>query len=88
MFQIKNFDTRFIVMQKIIPAAVGRAAASAVHLRLPVSFFIVRSVVAHGQCIMEKNITLSAVSAVQPFAMKSSYSSDRLSYSISVPDEV
>ena len=51
---------------------VGIIKAKAVHLRLPVSFFIVRIVVAHGQWKSENKITETAVFIVQPFAMKSS----------------
>ena len=51
---------------------VGSITATAVHFRLPVSFFMVRIVVAHGQCKSEKSITEMAVFIVQPFAIKSS----------------
>lgn len=54
-------------MHSATPTAVGMAAAAAVHLRLPVSFFIVRSVVEHGQWQSEKSIMLTAVVHVQPF---------------------
>lgn len=58
---------------------VGIAAARAVHFRLPVSFFMVKSVVEHGQCISEKTIKQSAVTAVHPFCVKSSRKTDVLS---------
>ena len=38
-----------IRIQKNIPITVGRSMAAAVHLRLPLSFFMVRQVVEHGQ---------------------------------------
>ena len=40
-----------IILHTMTPHTVGISAARAVHLTLPVSFFMVRSVVAHGQCI-------------------------------------
>ncbi|CAI3548578.1 hypothetical protein CNEO3_1020012 [Clostridium neonatale] len=52
--------------QIIIPHAVGTKNETAVHFKLWVSFFIVRHVVLHGQCIREKSITFTAVSQVQP----------------------
>ncbi len=36
-------------VQRIIPRSVGRRMAMHIHLILPVSFFIVRHVVEHGQ---------------------------------------
>lgn len=44
---------------KAVP--VGISAASAVHLRLPVSLRMVRSVVAQGQCSRLNSMVLSAV---------------------------
>ena len=40
---------KFMQAHSSIPAAVGSANPSAVHLRLPVSFFIVMQVVAQGK---------------------------------------
>ena len=51
---------------------VGIRIARAVHLRLPVSFFMVKIVVAQGQWNRENSITEIAVFIVQPFAIKSS----------------
>lgn len=51
---------------------VGSNTETAVHLRLPVSFFIVSTVVEQGQCVREKIITEIAVFTVQPFEIKSS----------------
>lgn len=51
---------------------VGSITATAVHLILPVSFFMVKIVVAQGQWNSENNITDIAVYIVHPFAMKSS----------------
>lgn len=75
-------------MQKIIPAAVGRAAASAVHLRLPVSFFTVSSVVEHGQCISANMIKHTAVKVFQPFDMNSSRIADTEESSVSEPADI
>lgn len=36
-------------IHRIIPVSVGSRAATAVHFQLPVSFFMVRSVVEQGQ---------------------------------------
>lgn len=41
-------------MQVIIPKNVGIKNASAVHFRLPDSFFIVIRVVEQGKCIKQK----------------------------------
>ena len=51
------------------PVRVGMRMASAVHLKLPVSLYTVRQVVAQGQCIKVKSMTHTAVPAVQPFAV-------------------
>ena len=58
---------------------------TAVHLRLPVSFFIVRQVVEQGQCISENSITLTAVIHVQPLAISRFLSSARLDKSMMLP---
>ena len=68
-----------------MPTSVGIAAASRVHLKLPVSFFIVSSAVEQGQCISEKIITFTAVFTVHPFKVKSRYVSARAAVSLSVP---
>ena len=49
------------------PAARGIKNAAAVHLRLPVSFFIVKREAAQGKWFIEKSIVHTAVDAVQPF---------------------
>ena len=54
-------------MHKIIPQTVGIKKARPAHLKLPVSFFIVIRVVAHGKCSKVKIITLIAVKIVHPF---------------------
>ena len=56
--------------QMRIPQTVGIKKERRVHFRLPVSFLIVRQVVAQGQCIRENKIVLTAVIQVQPFAVK------------------
>ena len=60
--------TRFTSTQSAAPKAVGKAAARTAQRMPPLSFFIVRSVVEHGQCSSEKIITHAAVACVQPFA--------------------
>lgn len=48
---------------------------------LPVSFFIVQSVVEHGKCSRQNNIVLNAVSAVHPLSIRIFESEDKLSNS-------
>ena len=54
----------------VIPVTVGTKKEIPVHLRLWVSFFMVKHVVLQGQCISEKSITQIAVCHVQPFATR------------------
>ena len=70
------------------PQKLGRTAARRVHLKLPVSFFIVIRVVAHGQCIREKIMVHTAVEMVQPFAVKISRSAYMPGVSAILPDAV
>ena len=56
-----RLPTALTSIQAAIPQRVGSTAASAVHLRLPVSFLMVISVVAQGQCISEKSMVQRAV---------------------------
>ncbi len=67
------------------PHIAGTANETNVHLRLFVSFFIVSSVVEHGQCMSMNSSVQTAVVIVHPFAIKSERSSERLESSISVP---
>ena len=60
--------TRFMSIHSSAPQSVGSAAASAVHVQLPVSFFTDSSVVEHGQCISVNTMTHAAVFPVQPLA--------------------
>ena len=53
-------------IHRATPSAVGSRADNAVHLKLPVSFFIVRRVVEQGQWHRENSMTHRAVIAVQP----------------------
>ena len=53
------------------PKAVGSAAEIKVHFKLPVSFFMVSNVVAHGKCISENSITHTAFTLVHPFCTNS-----------------
>ncbi len=64
---------------------VGSRNARTVHLRLPVSFFMVRRVVEQGQCIREKSMVQIAVTQVQPFATNNVFISARLSSSKMLP---
>ena len=57
-------------IQAPTPAAVGSAAARAVHFQLPVSLWMVMRVVEQGQCIREKSITLIAVTQVQKTSLR------------------
>ena len=68
----------FIRKHNMMPTAVGRIKARAVHLRLPVSFFIVRHVVPQGKWKRQSIATLRAVSGVQPHEVSTLASSDKL----------
>ena len=57
---------QFSTASSPIPAAVGMTAAAAVQPILPVSFFIVSSVVLHGECIKVNSTAETAVIAVHP----------------------
>lgn len=50
-----------VIKHTTIAILVGISAESAVHFKLPVSFFIVKRVVAHGQCNKLNNIVFRAV---------------------------
>ena len=78
----------FMIKQRAIPQAVGISAANTLHFILPVSFFMVISVVEHGQCISEKVIVHIAVMGVQPFAINNSFIMERLAASLSVPEDM
>ena len=56
-------------MHMTIPVIAGTAAETAVHFRLPVSFFMVMTVVAQGQCMSENRIKHIAVVKSHPFAV-------------------
>ena len=71
--------------QKVRPQMVGTRQAAAVHFQLPVSFFMVQSVVEQGQCIRENNMVQRAVVAVHPWAVKSAFISMRLPVSAMLP---
>ena len=55
---------------------------------LLVSFFMVRQVVAQGQCIRENIMVHRAVTQVQPLATSSSRSWERLEKSVRVPADM
>lgn len=80
--------TRFMSIHSSAPQSVGSAAASAVHVQLPVSFFTERSVVEHGQCISVKTITHAAVFSVQPFASNIALIAEAESVRFSVPSAI
>ena len=56
----------FTVKHTINPIRVGKIKETAVQKWLCVSFFIVKRVVEHGQCIRENRIKQTAVVYVQP----------------------
>ena len=58
-------------MHIVIPTNVGNIKENTAHFMLPVSFLIVKSVVAHGKWLSENIITHTAVTSVQPFCTKS-----------------
>jgi len=62
----KSFAMAFITVQMAIPNKVGKRKDTTVHFKLLLSFFIVISVVEHGQCIRENMIAQRAVICVQP----------------------
>lgn len=65
-----NLETLEIIKQIPNPITVGSSIAIPVHLKLPVSFFIVRQVVEQGQCIKKIIIVQIAVIMFQPLAIK------------------
>lgn len=56
-----------------------------VHFHDFVSFFIVKQVVEHGQCIKENSITDMAVIKVQPLSTNNVFNSVKLEKSVRVP---
>lgn len=82
------FIAAFMSMQHKIPKRVGRTTDKAVHFMLCVSFFIVRTVVEHGQWNSEKTIVHIAVVVFQPFDTKSSFTAVKFPVSESTPDAV
>jgi len=79
---------KLVIKQRIKPIIVGKIAATNVHLIEPVSFFIVITVVAHGQWNSEKRITFRAVIIVHPLFIKISLKKARLPISIREPEKV
>ena len=67
---MKIFQMKVVNIQRIIPQTVGIRKETIVHLRLPVSFFMVSNVVLHGKWSKVNNITLIAVSIVHPFCKR------------------
>lgn len=85
---LNAFSAKLAEKHKIIPRSVGIKAAAIVHLRLPLSFFIVINVVAQGQWKSENSKMHKAVVVFQPLDMKSSRSSPRLVKSTREPQDV
>ena len=81
----KTDHTQLLITQSAAPSTVGIATATAVHLRLPVSFFIVRQVVDQGQWNRQKIAMESAVFTVQPWAASRLNSAAWSSISTSTP---
>ena len=69
-FYAKNRNKQVTKKHITMPIQVGIRNPSAVHFRLWVSFFMVRRVVAQGQCIKVKINTDTAVCIVHPFSMR------------------
>lgn len=59
-----------------------------VHFKLPVSFFMVRTVVKHGQCIRANMHVEIAVNNVQPLSINSFFKSLILSKSVIYPKDI
>lgn len=68
-----------------IPHKVGTNIEINVHLFDLVSFFIVKHVVEHGQCIKENNITEIAVVIVHPLSTNKVFNSVKLLKSVKLP---
>ena len=66
----KSLKNVFVKKQIKKPMAAGSKIERKVHFKLWVSFFIVKIVVAHGQCISVKITVFNAVTVVQPFCAK------------------
>ena len=84
----KRVNAAFTIKHAARPNNVGRRKARIVHLRLPVSFFIVKSVVEHGQCITLNSTKHTAVFMLHPFAISSARISQSAGSSSSEPDAV
>ena len=65
------------IKHSVMPITVGVSMETRVHLRLPVSFFMVMQVVAQGQCIRENSSMETAVVQLQPFCTSSALSCSR-----------
>lgn len=68
-----------------MPTTVGIMNERAAHFVLPVSFFIVKHVVPHGKCIIEKSTTHIAVLYVHPLDISNVLSAQNDSKSKIVP---
>ena len=68
-----------------IPQTVGNKIDIIIHFQELVSFFIVKQVVEHGQCITEKIITDIAVAQVHPLSINKSFKTFKLLISVKLP---
>ena len=71
-----------------IPTKAGRIIEINVHFKLFVSFFMVKTVVRHGQCIRVNIIVQIAVFMVHPLSMKSFFKSFKLLNSVMYPSDI
>lgn len=72
------FAVPAMIKQMMLPNTKGSNIEIPAHFQLPASFFIVRQVVEHGQCINENNIVHNAVTHVQPLSVSICRSSVKL----------
>lgn len=82
---INNLKIVAVIKHNVIPQIVGIKIDKSVHLRLPVSFLIVRHVVEHGQCIREKSIVQIAVNVVHPLSTNNCFRSTKDVKSVITP---
>ena len=71
-----------------MPNNVGKRNETMVHLKLPLSFWMVMSVVEHGQCIRIKTTAHIAVVMVQPLAPRIEPIDAKLSVDVRTPPDV
>ena len=79
----KRVNNPFADIHITIPIIVGIIKLTAVHLRLPVSLYMVIQEVEQGKWNSTKIIIHTAVAVVQPLAMNNSFSADSSVISVS-----